>query len=65
MTCFGNSSVADAFGSVHFGQPDPGSKKSVQIMENFNVNQPKSKEYHTFKNKNIKLMFNGHIIFTP
>ena len=28
--------------------PDPGSKKSVKIMENFHENQPKSLEYHTF-----------------
>ena len=28
--------------------PDPGSKKSAKIMENFNKNQQKSLEYHTF-----------------
>ena len=26
----------------HFGQPDPGSRKSAKIMENFHKNQPKS-----------------------
>ena len=28
--------------------PDPGSKKSAKIMENFHENQRKSLEYHTF-----------------
>ena len=37
----------------HFGQPDPGSKKSVKIMETFHKNQPKP--YIFFKT--IKLMF--------
>ena len=31
--------------------PDPGSKKSAKIMENFNKNQQKSLEYHTFFSK--------------
>ena len=30
--------------------PDPGSKNSAKIMENFHKNQPKSLEYHTFLN---------------
>ena len=49
----------------HFGQPDPdpGSKKSAKIMENFHKNQTKSEEYHTFIFKNNKLMFEGHNIY--
>ena len=39
----------------HFGQPDPGSKKSEKIMENFHENQPKSLEYH--KKSKTKLIF--------
>ena len=31
--------------------PDPGSKKSAKIMENFHKKQPKSLEYHTFFSK--------------
>ena len=37
--------------------PDPGSKKSAKIMENFNKNQQKTLEYHTFFFETIKLMF--------
>ena len=35
--------------------PDPGSKKSAKIMENFNKNQQKSLEYHTFFSKLLNL----------
>ena len=37
----------------HFGQPDPdpGSKKSVKIIENVHKNQSKSQKYHTFFRK--------------
>ena len=35
--------------------PDPGGKKSAKIMENFNKNQQKSLEYHTFFSKLLNL----------
>ena len=35
--------------------PDPGSKKSAKIMENFNKNQYKSLKYHTFFSKLLNL----------
>jgi len=46
----------------HFGQldPDPGSKKSAKIKKNFNKNQQKSLEYHTF----FKLMFTDINIYS-
>ena len=49
------------FDPFHFGQPDPGSKKSDKIMENF---QKKStKMYIIYFKKNINLLFNGQNIY--
>ena len=53
----------------HFGNPDlfnetdPGSKKSVKIMENFHRNQPKSQEYLYILQKYL-ILFNGHNYLT-
>ena len=44
--------------------PDPGRKKSANIMENFNKNQQKLLEYHTFFFKTIKLMFTDINIYS-
>ena len=44
--------------------PDPGSQKSAKMTENFNINQQKSLEYHTFFFKTIKLMFTDINIYS-
>ena len=42
----------------NFGQPDPDSKKSAKIMENFYKNQPKWKDYVQIRCKNEEGLLN-------
>ena len=58
--CCGSGSVWIRFilvSRIRFNETDldPGSKKSAKIMENFNKNQQKSLEYHTFFSKLLNL----------